>query len=270
LFLVSIVVVNSTQAQSPGGDMSPAWSPVSDDIAYDSDREGDTEIYVLNLSSNRVSALTDNTASDREPSWAPDGKRLAFYSSRDGNFELYITGRDGLSFERLTQHPETDWTPDWSPSGNLLVFESWRNGQPDLYTVDVASKKIERLTQTPWRESHPTWSNSGIAFGSLQNGQWGIFLLQPGQESAVQLVWGLDIPPHAAWSPDGQWLAFTAVGNGSTEIHIVDRNGKNDRVVTNDAYQDDFASWSGDGKRLAFSSKRQGRWRIFIREVTLP
>jgi len=270
LIVVSTFAANSSQAKAPSGDMSPAWSPAGDDIAYDSDRAGDTEIYVLNLSSGGVSALTDNTASDLGPSWSPDGERLAFYSSRDGNFEIYMMGNDGLAFTRLTQRPAIDWTPAWSPDGNMLVFESWRGGQPDLYAIDVETKAIKRLTNTPWRESHPDWSENGVAFGSLQSGKWGIFLLQPGQESAVQLVSGLGIDPHPAWSPDGKRLAYTVVGNGSTDIRVVNRDGSAGIMVSDDAYQDDFASWSGDGKRLAFSSKRQDRWRIFIRAVTLP
>src|SRR3972149_8095188 len=75
-------------AQAPRGDMAPVWSPISDDIAFESDRDGDSDIYLLNFASGKVESLTDNSASDLAPSWSPDGRHLAFYSSRDGNFEI--------------------------------------------------------------------------------------------------------------------------------------------------------------------------------------
>ncbi len=261
----------AAQAQAPNGDMAPAWSPATGNrIAYESDHDGDTEIYLVNLDRGTAEPLTDNAASDLAPSWSPDGTRIAFYSSRDGNFEIYVMNANGLNLRRLTQNSAIDWHPSWSPDGRMLVFEYWRDGQADLYAIDLEANTLTRLTQTPQRESEPVWSRHGIAFGSLRGGEWGIYVLDPDSGEVRPLVTGLGIEPKPAWSPDGEWLAYTALWQGSTDIHLVDRQGEVRQALTRDAYRDDGATWSADGTRIAFSSQRQDRWRIMIREVTLP
>jgi TolB protein len=177
---------------------------------------------------------------------------------------------DGLELRRLTDHTSIDWHPTWSPDGNRLVFESWRDGQPDLYVIDFENESLTRLTQTPQRESHPTWSENGIAFGSLRNGEWGIYLLDPLTAEAQPILTGLGIDPKPVWSMDAEWLVYTAISGGNLDIHMINRNGDQHQAVTRDAFQDDFATWSTDGAYIAYSSNRDGDWRIFIREVTLP
>jgi len=66
------------------GDFGPSWSPDGSKIAFWSDRDGNSDIYVMNADGSEQTRLTDNSASDQEPAWSPDGRRVAFVSSRDG------------------------------------------------------------------------------------------------------------------------------------------------------------------------------------------
>ncbi len=59
-------------------DSFPAWSPDGRRIAFESDRDGNDEIYVMNADGSGVTRLTDNDAIDRSPAWSPDGRRIAF------------------------------------------------------------------------------------------------------------------------------------------------------------------------------------------------
>ncbi len=52
-------------------DDSPTWSPDNQQLAFASDRDGDFEIYILNVSDGTVvQQVTQNTAQDRWPLWA--------------------------------------------------------------------------------------------------------------------------------------------------------------------------------------------------------
>ena len=58
-------------------------------------RDGNYEIYVMNIDGSEQVRLTNNTAVDLEPSFSPDGFKIAFDSNRDGNYEIYIMNMDG-------------------------------------------------------------------------------------------------------------------------------------------------------------------------------
>jgi Tol biopolymer transport system component len=103
---------------------SPAWSPDSTRLVFESNRDGNDEIYMLwvrlfhgNLDDNLV-RLTTDAAADVDPAWSPDGTRVAFATNRDGNFEIYtMKWDDGGDLRRLTTSPATDTDPEWQTSG---------------------------------------------------------------------------------------------------------------------------------------------------------
>jgi TolB protein len=78
-------------------DSFPAWSPDGRWLAFTSDRQGNSEIYVVPtecLSSPdpcdaRMKRLTDHIARDIFPTWSPDSKRLLFASNRAGAWQVY-------------------------------------------------------------------------------------------------------------------------------------------------------------------------------------
>ena len=73
-------------------DGSPSWSPDGGRIAFDSLRDGNGEIYVMNADGSGQTRLTDDPGFDGSASWSPDGSRIAFQSFRDGdaNPEIYV------------------------------------------------------------------------------------------------------------------------------------------------------------------------------------
>lgn len=91
----------------------PAWSPDGTRIAFQSDRDGDMEIYVMSADRSEIVQLTDNEATDLYPTWSPDGTRIAFASNRDGNLEIYAMNDDGTEQTRMTDNSASDYLPSW-------------------------------------------------------------------------------------------------------------------------------------------------------------
>ncbi len=82
-------------------DTAPALSPDGRKIAFMSRRDGNWEIYVVNIDGSEVQRLTDNPAEDGLPTWSPDGKLLAFVSSRDEGWGVWAISANGGSPRRL-------------------------------------------------------------------------------------------------------------------------------------------------------------------------
>jgi len=78
-----------------------AQAPKQAQIAFQSDRDGNCEIYAMDADGKNLHNITNNPAEDRFPAWSPDGQRIAFASNRDGNgvstkeYEIYVMDADG-------------------------------------------------------------------------------------------------------------------------------------------------------------------------------
>src|SRR5215210_7256925 len=76
LMLIMVSLVEPAGAAFPGQNGK---------IAFQSNRDGNSEIYTMNATGTALDRLTNNHATDSEPAWSPDGNRIAFQSTRDGN-----------------------------------------------------------------------------------------------------------------------------------------------------------------------------------------
>jgi Tol biopolymer transport system component len=86
-----------------GAYAAPAWSPDGRKLAFVSDRDGNSDVYVMNASGKGQRNLTRNRAYDADPAWSPEGQKIAFVSNRDGNYGVYVMNADGRGQRRLAQ-----------------------------------------------------------------------------------------------------------------------------------------------------------------------
>ena len=76
------------------------------------------------------------------------------------------------------------------------------------------------------------------------------------KEHALLNSTSLDYNP--AWSPDGQWIAFTSERDGSADLYRVKPDGTGLERLTDHAAYDDQAAFSPDGKQIVFVTTRAG------------
>ncbi len=115
----------------------PAWSPVSNEIAFVGTETQNDEIWVIQHDGTDVRQLTHNEWEwDKHPSWSPDGQKIVFYSNRTGNNQLWIMNKDGSNQQLLMPwNPYNDFDPIWvkylEPVPPLARQPDWRFLKPE-------------------------------------------------------------------------------------------------------------------------------------------
>jgi TolB protein len=165
----------------PGTERHAAWSPDGSRIAFQSDRDGNPEIYTVDVGDSGWTRLTWNDGDDMRPSWSPDGSELAFNSNRDGNWEIYLVRADGSNLRRLTVSAANEFLPAWSPDGQLIAFRSGPPGQfqGDIHTIESDGSLETKLTDADGVEEDPAWSPDGnhVVFQSMIEGNFEIYVI---------------------------------------------------------------------------------------------
>ncbi len=134
----------TTNAASDG---CSAWSPDGQWLSFNSDRDGNYEIYKMKVDGTAVTRLTNNPFSDTNPSWSPDGVSIVFQSDRDiVGILLYSMASDGNSVAQLL--PGTDYArdADWGPRQETLVYTRKRAGDWNLFAFNLATEQETQLS----------------------------------------------------------------------------------------------------------------------------
>lgn len=239
----------------------PASGPL---LAFESDQDGNREIYVADPTTLYRWRLTDHPGQDFSPAWSPSGQHLVFSSDRSGDVELYVMDRRGQGLTRLTNDPATDSGAVWSPDGLSIAFDSDRSGNFDVWIMNSDGTGLRNLTQHQAFDGDPAWSPDGewIAFESDRDGNYEIYVMPAsgGQAQRLTRHSGNDFAP--SFSPDGTQIVFECQRE-SIEICTMNREGGNLRRLTADDVEDRQPQWLADGRILW--TRRQGSvWNLFL------
>jgi len=186
------------------------------------------------------------------PSLSNDGNRIAFLSNgneKRGELFIDLWLADAHTGKRIKRLVESTTNPNFeelrllysqssfSNDGRMLAFTAYREGKDVLYLMDVASASVKLRIDLP----------------------------------SIDAMWS------PVWSPDDKRIAFSGTHGGTTDLYIVDADGKNLRQLTNDEYGDMQPAWSPDGRQLAFATDRGpqtdlsilkfDKWRIAVMDL---
>ena len=199
-------------SRSPGSeDRYPCWSPDGARIAFISDRQHATNLYVMDANGDHVRRITTTPAVCYMPSWqiTPDGERIVFGMHGDKP-EMASIRPDGSSLANLGEGHDPTLSPDGRricytgevPEGGVSVFTMRWDGSEKHRLVPGASKP---------GATFPNWSPDGkfIVYSWPVGEALELFVIAadgPSNPRQVTRTGGICTP--AAWSPDGQWISF--------------------------------------------------------------
>ncbi len=141
---------------------APAWSPDGKKLALTlSRKDGDVDVYTLDLASQMLTRMTFDPAIDTEPSWSSDGRKLYFNSDRAGGPQIYeVDVSNPNRATRVTFEGGYNARPRISPDGKRMAVVYLDRGNYRIATVDLASKAVQVLSQGRQDES-PSFAPNG-------------------------------------------------------------------------------------------------------------
>ena len=236
-------------------DSRASWAPSVEQpmVAFNSDRDGDMNIYIWREKDNSVTQVTAGPGGDYQATWSPDLQRLTFWSSRSGNAEIYVVGTNANSTPvQLTHNPGLDVNPFFSPDGKRIVFASEREGRFDLYTMNADGSNQRRLVKNAMVCHFNPWFDNESVFNQVKVEQeiayYRIFV--DGRLEKLGTVMPVtDFGGHSSFSPDHRSIMelnwehneILLVSLTSTNTHSVYKKPAASKMI-------DYPWWSPDGR----------------------
>src|SRR5262249_1755402 len=221
--------------------------------------------------SGHVLRTIGEPANHIEVDLASDGRRLLVETQYQPNADLWIYDLESGTRRRITSSPFDETYPLWSPDGSRIAFSKQPQSggsSASFYQVNVmrgdgAGTPGIVLADSGRDAVALSWSSDGSALlvgrGSFRNAGiaelWRLTLATGKSEPvlpASQLV------ASASCSPDGRWIAFSALTTGRPEIAVI-RAPRADQPPDPDARQWSVSTggggkpvWRQDGRELYY------------------
>lgn len=223
--------------------LDPAWSPNGRLIAFASQRDGPSHLFVVGVDGKHTRRLTSGAGPDRHPTWSPDGRRIAFVRGNTGALE--VMNANGTGVHRITRPADAAvGDPAWSPDGRWIACDLRVPGDTtgEIWLVHPDGSDAHALTSLGANSISPAWSPNGrtIAFSS-DKGRATLAIYEIGVSGkGLRLVAETSADAvDPTWSPDGKEIAFST--NGA--VDIVDATGAVDQL-TNPKDNDSEPVWN--------------------------
>jgi TolB protein len=188
-----------------GVNQAPAWSPDGKRLALTlSTRDGNLDVYVLDLATDGLTRITDDPAIDTEPQWSRDGQSLYFTSDRAGGPQIYKVGlQPGDRPRRLTFQGNYNARPRISPDESQLAFVTQEEGAYRIAVMDLKGRGDMQVLTKGQFDVSPSYAPNGamIIYASRDRGRGVLALVTPDARVQERLESSEGAVQEPAWSP---------------------------------------------------------------------
>jgi len=249
---------------------TPVWSPNGSKLAYTSTEEGSNQVFIYWLDSGDAASVTNVQHSPGNLQWSPDGSQLLF--------SMRIPADKPV----IASVPSPPEGAEWAKPATVLNHVQYKSdgrsgileeGHTHLFIMSAEGGAARQLTSGNFNHNGATWAPEGesILFtadytGNAEldrnNAQIYEMNIESGEKTQLTDKRG----PHNSpiISPDGETIAYTGyedkfVGYQLTDIYLIDRDGSNLRVLTDELTTDPSnLTWASDSESIFFETSVEG------------
>jgi Tol biopolymer transport system component len=251
----TVLPLRKTFSRNPRYELSlaagiiPSFSPSGGQFVSNGSPSGNKSLSALTVTTvetgvSRV-VYRDETRNVLAGSWSPAGDQIVFGIGKfaaffdgfhseflkpgdrvEGGAQVAMVNADGSGFRELTSASGNNAFPSFAPDGKRVVYRTFSNEGDGLRIMNIDTKTVTILTNG--YDNFPLWSPGGnlIMFARLAGGTYDIYTITPDGNSVKRLTNGKGNDAHMAWSPDGEYIAFST-----------SRMGFKDEAIYTDAHQ---------------------------------
>ncbi len=282
IFIHDIYAEHSTQlTKNKWIDFNPSISFDSKKLLFVSDRDGNREIYSMELEwldgyqqwrGKDLKNITNSSENDWTPSFSPIENKIVFstYFPENDNYDIFIMNDDGSDKVNLTNSKSYEKFPQFSPDGSFIIYQGWQKGKMEIFFLGLLDKNKINISRNPNFNDIISHGNAfspdgeRIVFTSERDGNRNIYLTNVNSTKLELLTSNESDDYEPAFSPDGKSVVFTSERDGNKEIYLIDVEQRKLSNLTNNPGDDWNPRFYPDGQKIIFQSTRDGNWEIYM------
>lgn len=205
-----------------------------------------------------LALLVSMPAAAKTDATPPLTGQLLYSRLTDGTWQIWQTDLATQARSQVTFSPGDKRYPSWVADGSVTYCMSH---QACFQSRLGDAQKVDPLLFDLWPVRDAVWSPHGraLAFSRFRTDlvdSANLWIAEGNDTSQRRMITHeVGIQEHPAWSPDGEWIAYSGGhGYGTYELYVVRADGSQRRQLTQNHAHDFLPAWSPDGRRIAFSS----------------
>lgn len=224
-------------------------------IIYQSNRNGNEDLYSINLDGSGLQRLTDNPGNDLYPEVSPDGKKIAYTADINGIWQIVIMSPDGSNKIQITNNYFRSGYPSWSFNGKFIYFEGLIDGDWELFRINSDGSNQVRLTYNPYSHDwHPNGhpSENRVIFESGETGHENIFIMNHDGSGIVPIFTDGHRRRAADLSSNCRFITYTKYFGDNSEVYYMDLDTGIETRITENIEWDGHPAFTPDDKYIIF------------------
>ncbi len=248
-------------------DFAPAWSPKKEMIAFLSNRNGTSALWLMDWTGESKRQISEPGTVISDFRWAPDSKRIAVEVINNGSNWIAVLEIESGELDRLTSQTEDVRIGNWSPDGEWLLYAVVGGETPGIRRRNPVG--VDEITVTTGPDTNPSWSPDGrsIAFnrvvGARGDTTTDLYVTDKDGDKITNLAPDEFDETSYDWAPNSKHIVFVSESSGNAEIYVATPDGNDTERLTSNRVIDAAPRWNSKGSSILFLSEGDGSFDIY-------